>query len=62
MAASLLLIAGAMRLMPKNMLASAAALVVVAGALMVLSQVLKSMAGMSWKRWHVVWWLLLVDF
>lgn len=50
MAASLLLIAGAMRLMPKNMLVSAAGLVVVAGALLILSQVLKSMAGMSWEE------------
>lgn len=50
MAASLLIIAGAMQLMPKNMLVTAVSLTIVAAALLILAQVLQSMATMSWEE------------
>lgn len=50
MAGSLLLIFGAMRLLPTNMIVTGAGLVVVAAALVILSNALKSMGGMSWDE------------
>lgn len=50
MAVSLGLIAIAMNVMPKNMLVTGAALVMVAGALVLLSAVLKTMGGMTWDE------------
>lgn len=50
MAAALLAIAGAMWLMPPNMIVTAASLVIVAAALTTLSEVLTSMGGMSWEE------------
>lgn len=50
MAVALLLIAGAMHLMPSNMLLTAVALGIVAGSLLLLGQVIKNMAGMSWEE------------
>lgn len=47
---ALVIIAGAMHLMPKGMLLQAAALVVVAGALNVIGLALKLMATMSWEE------------
>ena len=50
MGSSLVIIAVAMRLMPKNMILMGTGLVVVASALVVLSNALKSMGGMSWDE------------
>lgn len=50
MGGSLLVISGAMNTMPKNMLISAASLVVVAAAIGMLSDSLKKMGGMSWEE------------
>jgi tape measure domain-containing protein len=50
MGGSLLVISGAMNTMPKNMLVSAASLVVVAAALGMISDTLKQMGGMSWEE------------
>ena len=50
MAAALLIVAGAMHLMPKNMIVTAVALGVVAVSLLLLGQVIQNMAGMSWEE------------
>jgi tape measure domain-containing protein len=50
MAGALLGIAGAMRLMPKNMLVTAIALAVVAGSLMLMTDSLKKLGAMSWEE------------
>ena len=50
MAGALVIVAGAMQIMPKNMLVSAVALAAVAGSLVILSGVLKNMGGMSWEE------------
>jgi tape measure domain-containing protein len=50
MAASLLIIAGAMRLMPKDMTFTAAALVIVGGALLLISDAVVKMGAMSWEQ------------
>lgn len=50
MALSLAIIAGAMQLMPKNMLVTAVSLAVVGASLLILAEVLKSMATMSWEE------------
>lgn len=50
MGAALLIIAGAMHLMPKNMLVTAVALVVVAASLKLMASVLGDFAGMSWEE------------
>lgn len=49
-ATSLLVIAGAMQLMPKNMLVTAISLAIVGASLLILAEVLKSMAEMSWEE------------
>lgn len=49
MGGALVVIAGAMRLMPKNMVAQAAALVLVAGAVNGIAVALKVMGTMSWE-------------
>lgn len=45
---SLVIIAGAMQIMPKNMVVTAAGLIMVASALTTISQAVISMGGMSW--------------
>jgi tape measure domain-containing protein len=50
MAGGLVVIGLAMKLMPKNMIVSALALTVVSGALLILSDALKSMGEMSWEE------------
>lgn len=48
MGAALAIIAGAMRLLPKDMMAQSISLVILSGALIVLSKALSSMGGMEW--------------
>lgn len=48
MAGALLLIAGAMRLMPNNMIGTGAALLIISTSLVILSKALSNMGGMSW--------------
>lgn len=50
MAGALSIVAAAMNLMPMNMAVSAGSLVVVAAALLILSNVMQSMGGMSWDE------------
>lgn len=50
MAGALLLIVVALNAMPPTTLASAASLVIVAGALMILADVMQKMAGFSWEE------------
>lgn len=50
MAGALGIIAVAMNLMPKNMILTGAALVIVASSLLILSKALASMGGMSWTE------------
>ena len=49
MGAALVIVAGAMRLMPNNMILTGTGLVIVAAALVILSKALQSMGGMSWE-------------
>lgn len=49
-AGSLVIISGAMRLMPKNMVGQAAALVLIAGALNALATAMKIFATMKWEE------------
>ena len=48
LAGSLLIIAGAFKVMPKNLIGSAISLVVISSALIILAEALGRMAGMSW--------------
>lgn len=50
MAAALLIIAVAMRALPKNMVVQAVSLLVVAGALTIIAQAIESMGGMTWEE------------
>lgn len=50
MASSLVIIAGAMRLMPKGMFGVSTSLVKISGALLVLSNVLSNIGEMSWEQ------------
>ncbi len=50
MAGSLILVTAAVKLMPKNMLATGVGLAVVAGSLIVLSTALSDMSSMSWDE------------
>lgn len=50
MGIALLLVVAAMRLMPKNVLMSAVSLVLVAGALYAIGEVIKSLGNMSWEE------------
>lgn len=45
---ALILLSSGMKMMPKNMMGQAVSLVVIAGALFALSQVIKMMGGMTW--------------
>ena len=50
MAGALLIIAIAMRALPKNMIVQAVSLVIVAGALTIMAQAIQSMGGMTWEE------------
>lgn len=50
MAGSLAIVAGAMNLMPKNMVGAGAGLIIVSAALVILSHALQNMGGMSWDE------------
>lgn len=50
MAVALLIIAGAMRVMPKNMVLQAVGMLILAGALKVISEAIQNMGSMSWEE------------
>lgn len=50
MGVALVIIAGAMRLMPVGLVVQAVGLIIVAGALVILSEAVAKMAGMSWEE------------
>jgi tape measure domain-containing protein len=50
MAGALLIIAIAMRALPKNMIVQAVSLLIVAGALTIMAEAIKSMGGMTWEE------------
>lgn len=49
MASSLLVIAGAMKIMPKNITMQAIAITVLSGALLIIGKAISNMGGMSWE-------------